>query len=128
MIAAKIHQDSIDTSSLVAVYDYECQTQDADGKAVTDRMKVCLQVGQHCTRSYPYRKFREDTEGYDYMTLEELPLLKSEGYCFMPEVWTDYPEGKVTVRDAIPPTIYETQEDLPPSTRHRRSGSPSTGN
>ena len=63
MIAAKIHQDSIDTSSLVAVYDYECQTQDADGKAVTDRMKLCLQVGQHCTRSYPYRKFREDTEG-----------------------------------------------------------------
>ena len=30
MIVAKIHQDSIDTSSLVAVYDYECQTQDAD--------------------------------------------------------------------------------------------------
>ena len=24
MIAAKVHQDSIDTSSLVAVYDYEC--------------------------------------------------------------------------------------------------------
>ena len=111
MIAAKIHQDSIDTSSLVAVYDYECQTQDADGKAVTDKMKLCVQVGQHCTRSYPYRKFREDTEGYDYMTLEELPLLKSEGYCFMPEVWTDYPEGKVTVRDAIPPTIYEIQEE-----------------
>ena len=114
MIAAKIHQDSIDTSSLVAVYDYECQTQDAEGKAVTDRMKVCLQVGQHCTRSYPYRKFREGTEGYDYMTLEELPLLKSEVYCFMPEVWTDYPEGKVTVRDAIPPTIYETQEERKP--------------
>ena len=114
MIAAKIHQDSIDTSSLVAVYDYECQTQDADGKAVTDRMKVCLQVGQHCMRSFPYRKFREDTEGYDYMTLEELPLLKSEGYCFMPEVWTDHPEGKVTVRDAIPPTIYETQEERKP--------------
>ena len=52
MIAAKIHQDSIDTSSLVAVYDYECQTQDADGQAMTDRMKVCLQVGQHCTRSW----------------------------------------------------------------------------
>ncbi|MBQ2585861.1 MAG: hypothetical protein II570_02945, partial [Bacteroidaceae bacterium] len=40
MIAAKIHQDSIDTSNLVVVYDYECQTQDADGKAVTDRMKL----------------------------------------------------------------------------------------
>ena len=136
MIAAKIHQDSIDTSSLVAVYDYECQTQDADGKAVTDRMKVCLQVGQHCTRSYPYRKFRKEREwaegeeragtdflrlkkreymeGYDFGSDEELPMFRAESFCFMPQVWTDYPEGKVTVRDAIPPTIYETQEERKP--------------
>ena len=67
MIAAKIHQDSIDTSNLVVVYDYECKTRDAEGKAVTDRMKVCLQVGQHCTRSYPYRKFLEDTSDYDVL-------------------------------------------------------------
>ena len=111
MIAAKIHQDSIDTSSLVAVYDYECQTQDADGKAVTDRMKVCLQVGQHCTRSYPYRKFREDTEGYECLAPDELPLLRAESFCFMPEVWTNFPEGKMTVRDAIVPTPYETCEE-----------------
>ena len=132
MIAAKIHQDSIDTSSLVAVYDYECHTQDADGQAVTDRMKLCLLVGQHCTRSFPYRKFRKEREwaegeeraatdflglkareylgGYDFLSEEELPLLRSESYCMMPEVWTNYPDGKTTVRDAIPPSIYETQE------------------
>ena len=114
MIAAKIHQDSIDTSSLVAVYDYECQTQDADGQAVTDRMKVCLQVGQHCTRSYPYRKFREDTEGYDCMTPDEFPQFREESYCFVPEVWTNYPDGQVTVRDAIIPNIYETREERKP--------------
>ena len=114
MIAAKIHQDSIDTSSLVAVYDNECQTQDADGKAVTDRMKVCLQVGQHCTRSYPYRKFREDTEGYDCMTPDEFPQFRAESYCFVPEVWTNYPDGQVTVRDAIIPNIYETREERKP--------------
>ena len=132
MIAAKIHQDSIDTSSLVAVYDYECHTQDADGQAVTDRMKLCLLVGQHCTRSFPYRKFRKEREwaegkeqaatdflglkareylgGYDFFSEEELPLLRSESYCMMPEVWTNYPDGKTTVRDAIPPSIYGTQE------------------
>ena len=114
MIAAKIHQDSIDTSSLVAVYDYECQTQDADGKAVTDRMKVCLQVGQHCTRSFPYRKFREDTEGYACMTPDEFPQFRAESYCFLPEVWTNYPDGQVTVRDAIIPNIYETREERKP--------------
>ena len=110
MIAAKIHQDSIDTSNLVVVYDYECHTLDADGKAVTDRMKLCLQVGQHCTRSYPYRKFLEDTDGYEYMTGENYLVWKAESYCFMPEVWMNYPDGKVTVRDVILPNHYETCE------------------
>ena len=98
----------------MAVYDYECQTQDAEGKAVTDRMKVCLQVGQHCTRSFPYRKFRNDTEGYDCMTPDEFPHFRAESYCFVPEVWTNYPDGQVTVRDAIIPNIYETREERKP--------------
>ena len=110
MIAAKIHQDCIDTSNLVVVYDYECKTQDADDKAVADRMKLCLQVGQHCTRSYPYRKFLEDTAGYEYMTGENYLMWKAESYCFMPEVWTNYPDGMVTVRDVILPNHYETCE------------------
>ena len=114
MIAAKIHQDSIDTSSLVAVYDYERQTQDAEGKEVTDRMKVCLQVGQYCTRSYPYRKFREDTEGYESLAPDNLPLLRAESFCFVPEVWTGYPDGMMTVSDAIVPTPYETCEERKP--------------
>ena len=62
MMAAKIHQECIDTANLVVAYDYECRTQDADGKAVTDRMKLCLLVGRHCTRSFPYRKFRKERE------------------------------------------------------------------
>ena len=99
-------------------------------------MKVCLQVGQHCTRSFPYRKFRKEREwakgeeraatdllrlkkreymeGYDFASEEEMPMLMAESYCFVPQVWMDYPEGKVTVRDAIPPTIYETQEGRKP--------------
>ena len=48
-------------------------------------------------------------EGYDFFS-DELPLLRAESFCFMPQVWTNYPEGQVTVRDAIPPSIYETQE------------------
>ena len=130
MLAAKVHQECIDTANLVVAYDYECRTQDADGKAVTDRMKLCLLVGRHCTRCFPYRKFRKEREwaegkkqfaadflqmnkreymeGYDF--IDELPLLRAESFCFMPQVWTDYPEGQVTVRDAIPPSIYETQE------------------
>ena len=136
MIAAKIHQDSIDVSRLVAVYDYECLTRDTEGLAVVDRMKLCLLIGQHCTRSFPYRKFRKEREwaegeqpsctdflrlgkreymeSYDFGSEEELPLLRSESYCMMPQVWTNYPNGMMTVRDAIPPTIYETREERIP--------------
>ena len=135
MMAAKVHQECIDTARLVAVYDYECQTQDTEGKAVTDRMKLCLLVGRHCTRSFPYRKFRKEREwaegkkraaddflqldkreymeGYDFFS-EEMPMFRAESFCFMPQVWTNYPEGQVTVRDAIPPSIYETQETRKP--------------
>ena len=134
MMAAKVHQECIDTANLVVAYDYECRTQDADGKAVTDRMKLCLLVGRHCTRCFPYRKFRKEREwaegkkqfaadflqmnkreymeGYDF--IDELPLLRAESFCFMPEVLTNYPDGKVTVRDAIVPTPYETCEEQKP--------------
>ena len=136
MIATKVHQDSIDTSRLVAVYDYECRTQDADGKAVTDKMKLCVQVGQHCMRSFPYRKYRierqfaaenldlrnrkdadgklEFMEGWDFIDSDEFPQFKAESYCFMPEVWTNFSNDMVTVRDAIVPTIYETREERAP--------------
>ena len=145
MIAAKIHQDSIDTSSLMAVYDYECLTQDAEGKAVTDRMKLCVLVGSRCTRSFPYRKYLKERqwasgdnsdmrsregscgqlefqEGYDFFSDEDFPLLKSESYCHVPDVWTNYPDGKTTVRDAIPPTIYETCEERRPIDWTLRNG------
>ena len=137
MVAAKIHQDSIDTSSMVAVYDYECQTKDADGKAVTDSMRVCLLIGSRCTRSFPYRKFLKEREwasgnrsemrsregsggklefleGYDFCSPEEISLLRSESYCYMPEVWTNYPDNFTTLRDHIVPTIYETREERKP--------------
>jgi len=40
--------DSIDTSQFVAVYDYECRTQDDEGGDVTDKMSVVVQVGKGC--------------------------------------------------------------------------------
>lgn len=122
MEAIKLHQDSIDSSTLMAVYDYRCITQDAEGESVVDGMKLCLQVGTHCTRSFPYRKFEKDIasedraymDGYDFLDEEGQNILGKESYCFMPEVWRDYPEGKMTVRDAIPPFIYEAQEAIEP--------------
>ena len=46
-------QEAIDTAQFVAVYDYECRTQDAEGTPVTDRMQLAVQVGRTVTKSMP---------------------------------------------------------------------------
>lgn len=111
-LAAKLHQDSIDQSNIVVVYKYSCKTFDADKKQMTDSIRMALQVGSHSTRFYPYHKYKEDTEDVDYFTPENYTTVQSDALCHIPEVWTNYPEGKMTVRDIIPPSHYESNEDL----------------
>ena len=111
-LAAKLHQDSIDVSDVVVVYNYSCKTFDADNVEVTDSTRLALQVGEHCTRFYPYSKYMEDTEGIDYFTADNYNVLLSDALCHIPEVWSNYPDGKMTVRDMIIPSCYETCEDI----------------
>lgn len=104
--AAQLHKDSIDKSQMVATYRYECRTTDADGQPVTDRLDLALQIGAHSTRCYPLWKYREQTLGIDW----DMRTLYEASFVFMPEVWTNYPDGQVTVRDHIVPNIYETRD------------------
>ena len=45
-IAAQGQAEVIDTAQFVAVYDYECRTQDDEGQDITDRMQLAVQVGR----------------------------------------------------------------------------------
>ena len=59
-------QEAIDTAQFVAVYDYECRTQDAEGTPVTDRMQLAVQVGRTVTKSMPLSAYkRMDMEEED---------------------------------------------------------------
>ncbi len=111
-LAAKLHQDSIDVSNVVVVYNYHCKTLDSEGQPVTDSMQFVLQSGGHCARFYPYHKYLEDTEDATYFTLENYATVQSDAMCHVPEVWTNYPDGMTTVRDIIPPGHYESCEEL----------------
>ena len=44
-------QEVVDTAQFVAVYDYECRTQNDEGTPVTDKMQVVVQVGRLLTKS-----------------------------------------------------------------------------
>ena len=107
-IAAQAQTETIDTAQFVAVYDYECRTQDAEGQSVTDKMQVVVQVGRTVVKSMPRSVYRLRGE------LEKADVMADyqEAYLHMPTVWTGYPEGQATVREFIFPHEYEGSERL----------------
>lgn len=102
-------QEAIDTAQFVAVYDYECRTQDAEGTPVTDRMQLVVQVGRTVTKSMPLSAYQRTDE----ITSADAAMEFQEAMLHMPTVWTGYPEGQATVREFIFPHDYEGYESTP---------------
>ena len=111
LAASASAQEVIDTAQFVAIYDYECRTQNDEAAPVTDRMQVVVQVGRTVTKSMPrsaYMKTNESAEEEDVIMAEH-----QEAVMHMPTVWTCYPLGKTTVRDWIFPHEFEGSEPTP---------------
>ena len=53
-IAAQAQTETVDTAQFVAVYDYECRTQNDEAASITDRMQLVVQVGRTVTKSMPF--------------------------------------------------------------------------
>ena len=102
-------QEAIDTAQFVAVYDYECRTQDDEGTPVTDRMQLAVQVGRTVTKSMPLSAYQRTDE----ITSADAAMEFQEAMLHMPTVWTGYPEGQTTVREFIFPHEYEGYEPTP---------------
>ena len=102
-------QEAIDTAQFVAVYDYECRTQDAEGTPITDRMQLAVQVGRTVTKSMPLSAYQRTDE----ITSADAAMEFQEAMLHMPTVWTGYPEGQTTVREFIFPHDYEGYEPTP---------------
>lgn len=102
-------QEAIDTAQFVAVYDYECRTQNDEGTPVTDRMQVVVEVGRTVTKSMPLSAYQRTDE----ITSAEAAMEFQEAMLHMPTVWTGYPEGQTTVREFIFPHDYEGYESTP---------------
>lgn len=106
-IAAQGQVETIDTAQFVAVYDYECRTQDDEGQDVTDRMQLAVQVGRTVVKSMPRSAYRQSDESAD------IAADYQEAYMHMPTVWIGHPSGKTTVREFIFPHEYEGYEATP---------------
>ena len=108
-IGAQAQVETADTAQFVAVYDYECRTQDTEAAPVTDRMQVVVQVGRTVTKSMPLSAYKE----MDMEEENDIMAAHQEAYLHMPTVWTGYPNGQTTVREFIFPHDYEGYESMP---------------
>ena len=109
LAASASAQEVIDSTQFVAVYDYECRTQDDEGQNVTDKMQVVVQVGRTVTKSMPRSAYRsgDESEKADVMADYQEALMH------MPTVWIGRPSGKTTVCEFIFPHEYEGYEETP---------------
>ena len=108
-IAAQAQVETVDTAQFVAVYDYECRTQNDEAASVTDRMQVVVQVGRTVTKSMPYSAYPV----YDGDAKPDVAAGFQEALMHMPTVWTGLPTGQTTVREYIFPHEYEGYEPTP---------------
>ena len=108
-IGAQAQVETVDTAQFVAVYDYECRTQDTEAAPVTDRMQVVVQVGRTVTKSMPFSAYKK----MDMEEEDDIVATYQEAFMHMPTVWTGYPNGQTTVREFIFPHDYESYESMP---------------
>ena len=108
-VAAQGQTETIDSTQFVAVYDYECMTQNDEGQDITDRMQLAVQVGRTVVKSMP----RSAYPVYDGDAKPDVAAGFQEALMHMPTVWTGYPEGQTTVREFIFPHDYEGNEATP---------------
>lgn len=100
--------ETVDTAQFVAVYDYECRTQDDEGLNVTDRMQVVVQVGRAVTKSMPLSSYKIGEK-----TMAVVAVEFQEAMLHMPTIWTGFPTGQTTVCEYIFPHEYEGSESTP---------------
>lgn len=108
-IGAQAQTETIDTAQFVAVYDYECRTQNNEGQDITDWMQLAVQVGRTVVKSMPRSAYKE----MDMDEEKDIMAAHQEAYLHMPTVWTGYPNGQTTVRDWIFPHEFEGTEPTP---------------
>ena len=92
-------KDSVASTLLVADYDYTCRTSNAQGENITVSYGLTLQVAKDmaCTMGRKHHGGEND---------------KSEQLLYVPTTWQNYPQGKTTSVEIIPPYRYLTTERM----------------
>lgn len=101
--------DTIDVSKFVVVYNYKCNTEDATGNHVTDSMQFAVQVGQNMNKCYEYNSYSYDVRPNDDNWQKRFDAIILNAAV----IYQNYPEGRLTSAEILPPHKYITDEVLP---------------
>ena len=117
--------DTLCQTKFTAVYQYSINTADADGKPVTDSIRLALQVGDGVWKTWTYERYlfqqQRDTEiGEDHYW-----FMHNEALMHIATTTVGYPEGKTITLESIPPLQYEVTEDTETPTWNMVEGSDS---
>ena len=92
-------KDSIASTFLVAHYDYTCRTSDNKGENHIVNYGLTLQVAQDMACTMGQKRHNGEND-------------KEEQLLYVPTTWQNYPEGKITSVETIPPYRYLTTEKM----------------
>lgn len=99
--------DTLCMSRFTAVYNYSIRTFDHNGNEVIDSILLGVQVGDGYWKCTPYLRVmnvREPKCRFD-------EVLETEALMHIETIVSGYPEGKITIHEAVAPYCYEVVED-----------------
>ena len=117
--------DTLCLTKFTAVYQYSINTFDAEGKPVTDSIRLALQVGDGVWKTWTYERYLFEQQRDEEIGEDHYWFMHNEALMHIATTTVGYPEGKTITLESIPPLQYEVTEDTEMPTWNMVEGSDS---
>ena len=117
--------DTLCLTKFTAVYQYSINTFDAEGKPVTDSIRLALQVGDGVWKTWTYERYLFQQQRDEEIGEDHYWFMHNEALMHIATTTVGYPEGKTITLESIPPLQYEVTEDTETPTWNMVEGSDS---
>ena len=117
--------DTLCQTRFTAVYQYSINTSDAEGRPVTDSIRLALQVGDGVWKTWTYERYLFQQQRDKEIGEDHFWFMHNEALMHIATTTVGYPEGKTITLESIPPLQYEVTEDTEMPTWNMVEGSDS---
>jgi hypothetical protein len=95
--------DTLCQTKFTAVYQYSINTSDAEGKPVTDSIRLALQVGDGVWKTWTYERYLFQQQRDEEIGEDHFWFMHNEALMHIATTTVGYPEGKTITLESIPP-------------------------